>query len=220
MSSVKRRTADTRDRLIKAAISVMADKGIVGATTREIASLAGVSEVTLFRHFQTKELLLEAVSQRISVLQIEALTNQDEWTQDLQRDLLHFAQIFDSVLEEHEALVRMFIGEAKRHPEGAMRVFQQAAALKREKLVDYLQTGVERGDIRSDLDLPLAVDLFTGMLLAGMLRRHTAPIVRSYDRDRYIQSCVDLFVRGISQSPGHALSSAQTGLADLEHKQV
>lgn len=129
----------THDRLIEAAIEVMSAKGIAGATTREIASVAGVSEVTLFRHFQNKEQLLEAVSQRITALQIEALTNQDEWTFDLRRDLHHFAQLFDQTLEQHEALVRMFIGEAQRHPDEAMGVFQRAALEKREKLVVYSQ---------------------------------------------------------------------------------
>ncbi|WP_088894161.1 TetR/AcrR family transcriptional regulator [Leptolyngbya ohadii] len=192
----------THDRLIEAAIEVMSAKGIAGATTREIASVAGVSEVTLFRHFQNKEQLLEAVSQRITALQIEALTNQDEWTFDLRRDLHHFAQLFDQTLEQHEALVRMFIGEAQRHPDEAMGVFQRAALEKREKLVVYLQQGIDRGQVRSDVDLPIAVDLFTGMLLAGMLRRHAAPIPRGYNRDRYLAECVDVFVRGIAASEG------------------
>lgn len=55
----------TRDRLLQAAIQVFSRAGYVGATTREIAREAGVSEVTLFRHFQRKEQLLKAVAQHI-----------------------------------------------------------------------------------------------------------------------------------------------------------
>jgi AcrR family transcriptional regulator len=65
MNDLKRGTAKTRDRLIKGAIAVLATEGITGATTREIALVAGVSEVTLFRHFQNKEQLLGAVAQHI-----------------------------------------------------------------------------------------------------------------------------------------------------------
>ncbi|MCP6757887.1 MAG: TetR/AcrR family transcriptional regulator [Fischerella sp. CENA71] len=198
MNDSKPRIAKTRDRLIKAAIAVMSTEGIIGATTREIAHIAGVSEVTLFRHFQNKEQLLSAVAEYVTALQLEALANQQEWTQDLRCDLLHYAWLYNNMLEEHEALVRMFIGEAQRHPQEALRVFQQAALSLREKLVVYLQTGVRRGDVHPDVDLPLAVDLFTGMLLSGMLRRHAAPIPQGYSRDRYIEGCVDLFVRGIS----------------------
>jgi AcrR family transcriptional regulator len=200
MNDLKRGAAKTRDRLIKGAIAVLATEGITGATTREIALVAGVSEVTLFRHFQNKEQLLGAVAQHITALQLEALNHQDEWTQDLRWDLRHYGWLYNNTLEEHEALVRMFIGEAQRHPKEALQVVQEAGLIVRDKLVEYLRKGVERGTVRADTDLPLAVDLFTGMLLAGMLRRHAAPIPRGYSRDRYIEDCVDLFVRGISPS--------------------
>jgi len=204
MAEPKRGTGKTRDRLIEAAIKVLATEGIAGATTREIASVAGVSEVTLFRHFQTKEQLLRAVSQRITAMQEEALNHQEEWTQDLHRDLLHYAWLYNNMLEEHEALVRMFIGEAQRHPEEALRVLQQSALSIREKLMAYLQAGIERGTVRPDVDLSLAVDLFTGMLLSGMLRRHTVPVPRGYSRDRYIEGCVDFVVQSIG-TPVNAL---------------
>jgi AcrR family transcriptional regulator len=197
MGKLKSGVEKTHDRLISAAIAVFASEGVVGATTREIARVAGVSEVTLFRHFQTKEYLLSAVVQQVTALQAEALSHQEEWTQDLQQDLLHYARLYNDMLEKHEALVRMFIGEAQRHPEEAVRVLQQSAMPLRDKLVDYLQNSLERGQVRRDADLPLAVDIFTGMLLAGMLRRHVAPAQRGYSRDRYLESCVEIFVRGI-----------------------
>jgi AcrR family transcriptional regulator len=204
----KRQPAKTRDRLIQGAIEVLAAEGIAGATTREIARVAGVNEVTLFRHFQNKEQLLSAVAQHITAVQLEALTHQDEWTQDLRRDLLHYAWLYNNQLEDYEALVRMFIGEAKRHPEEALRVFQEATLPIREKLVAYLRNGITRGEVSADIDLPMAVDTFTGMLLSGMLRRHVSPIPRGYDRDRYIEGCVDLFVRGISPSSATATSQS------------
>jgi AcrR family transcriptional regulator len=198
MSVPKRKTAKTRARLIQAAIEVFATAGIAGATTREIAGVAGVSEVTLFRHFQSKEQLLGAVIQQITALQAETLANQDEWTQDLRHDLLHYAWLHTNMLEKHEALVLMFIGEAKRHPDEAIRVLQQCTLTLREKLATYLRNGIERGTVRPDTELPLAVDLFTGMLLSGMLRRHTCSFQRGYSRERYVEGCVDLFVRSIS----------------------
>ncbi|MFE4104771.1 TetR/AcrR family transcriptional regulator [Almyronema epifaneia] len=198
MGQTSRRAAKTRERLLKAAIAVFSTEGIVGATTREIAQVAEVSEVTLFRHFQSKDQLLAAVAAHITALQSEALTHQDEWTQDLRRDLLAYAQLHDTMLEEHEALLRMFIGEAKRHPDESLQVLRQYFLPLREKLIAYLRGCVERGSVRADVDVFLAVDQFTGMLLAGMLRRHVVPVERGYDRDRYVSGCVDLFVNGIS----------------------
>jgi AcrR family transcriptional regulator len=198
MSRTNRSAAETRDRLLKAAIEVFSTEGYVGATTREIARVADVSEVTLFRHFQSKEQVLSAVAHHVTALRTEALAHQDEWTYDLRRDLLHYAKLHDDMLEEYEALFRMFIGEAHRHPTEALEVLQQSFLPLREKLISYLQTCVERGSIRPNVDLSLAVDQLTGMLLSGMVRRHISQVNRGYSRKRYIEGCVDLLVRGVS----------------------
>lgn len=52
----------SRDRLLAAAARVYAEHGYAGTTTRRVAEEAGVNEVTLFRHFGSKDkLLAEAV---------------------------------------------------------------------------------------------------------------------------------------------------------------
>ncbi|HEY9749571.1 MAG TPA: TetR/AcrR family transcriptional regulator [Allocoleopsis sp.] len=197
MSRSTRSATQTRDRLVAAAIEVFATEGLQGATTREIARVAEVNEVTLFRHFKNKNHLLQAVIERVLALQAETLSQPEEWTQDLRIDLHHYAQVYNTMLEAHEALIRTFIGEAKRHPEEARRVIQEAARPWREKLIAYLQQGQKRGTVRSDLDPVPTVDLLTGMLLAGMLRRCAAPTPLSYSRDCYIDTAVDVFVQGV-----------------------
>lgn len=56
----------TNDKIIKASLKVFSEKGYLAATTLEISKVAGVSEMTLFRHFKTKEnLFLTTVRQSI-----------------------------------------------------------------------------------------------------------------------------------------------------------
>src|ERR1700758_4149272 len=52
---------DIRDRILDAAKKVYAQHGFRGATTRLIATEAGVNEVTLFRTFGSKSALFEAM---------------------------------------------------------------------------------------------------------------------------------------------------------------
>lgn len=52
---------DTGRAIIDAARKLFGEKGYKGVTTREIARIAGINEVTLFRHFGTKENLFDAV---------------------------------------------------------------------------------------------------------------------------------------------------------------
>ncbi len=54
---------DVREALLRAAIKVFAETGTRGATTRRIAQEADVNEVTLFRHFKSKDDLLRAAVQ-------------------------------------------------------------------------------------------------------------------------------------------------------------
>jgi AcrR family transcriptional regulator len=188
---------NTKERLIQAAIDVMAQAGIGGATTKEIAKVAGMSEVTLFRHFQNKEQLLRSVAQYMTRKQVEALSRTEECTGDLRTDLLHYARIYDERLEEYQALIRIFIGEAERYPQEAQSFLQEGVIPLRNSLIAYLDRHKNQGNLSLELDVALAVDLFTGMILVGALRRHI-PLTRHYSRDRYVESCIDLFIQGLN----------------------
>jgi len=198
MDQSNQKQASTRNRLLKAATEVFANYGVIGATTREIARVAGVNEVTLFRHFQNKEQLLGAVIEQVTALQIETLSNLVEWTQDLRADLSHYAEIYNQMLENYEALIRTFIGEAQRHPEFARQLLSKSTQPMREKLINYLSNAISRGEVRPEVETRIAVDIFTGMLLSGMLRRTAMITTLGYTKNSYLVNCVDLFVRGIS----------------------
>lgn len=54
----------TGERILDAMLRLVSEKGYRGATTRAIAREAGVTEITLFRHFRSKEHLFEEVLNR------------------------------------------------------------------------------------------------------------------------------------------------------------
>ncbi|MEU8308758.1 helix-turn-helix domain-containing protein [Actinomadura sp. NPDC048955] len=54
------RTEPMRDRILAAAVTVIRSRGIVAATTKEIARTAGVSEGSLYNHFANKTALFAA----------------------------------------------------------------------------------------------------------------------------------------------------------------
>ncbi len=187
----------TQERLLDAAARVFARDGLQRATTREIASEAGVNEVTLFRHFHHKENLLAAVFRRAATDYAQALGEGDSSTQDIHRDLLRCARRYHELLEANEALIRMLIGEASRYPEHARKVIHEAIQPLRMKLIGYLEAGKAAGAVREALDVGPAVDVFTGMLLAAMLRRTSQCAPAEYSRHDYLNTAVDVFVRGI-----------------------
>src|SRR5437588_5922291 len=62
MSATPRLPAsDRRRQLLETALDLFSRKGFEGATTREIAAAAGVTEAIIFRHFPSKQALYTAV---------------------------------------------------------------------------------------------------------------------------------------------------------------
>lgn len=60
---------DIRERILDAATRVYTEAGFRGTTTRRVAQEADVNEVTLFRHFGTKDALIKAaLSHRVETM--------------------------------------------------------------------------------------------------------------------------------------------------------
>lgn len=57
--------ADTRDRILDALVRVVLDDGIHAFTVQNVAKKAGVSHRTVYRHFETREDLLEGLGARL-----------------------------------------------------------------------------------------------------------------------------------------------------------
>lgn len=192
--------AGAREKLIEAATRVFARDGLHKATTRNIAEEAGVNEVTLFRHFQNKDGLLAAVMAH--AVQTHAGDGLDEavWTGDLRKSLLHFARGLYANLLRDEELIRTMVGEAKRHPDYSRQLILEAVKPLRERFVGNLEAARKAGLIRRGLDLAIAADCFTAMLFGGMLR-NSGMCFENYSADKYVTTCVDVFLAGLAVTP-------------------
>ncbi len=188
---------DTSQRILDAATRVFAREGVCGATTREIARLAGVNEVTLFRHFKNKAELLYQVVMRLSG-QYESVFEGApmETTEDLRRTVEAHVAMYMRRLTANEEFVRTFYGEWKRYPELCRCLFVESSRQVRQKFIHYLLAVQKKGLIRDDLDVTTAADALIGMLLVGVLRRpFTDP---EYSNPRFSGTCLELFLRGIA----------------------
>jgi AcrR family transcriptional regulator len=199
MKPLNKARQKSRDLLIQAAIEVFSREGIRGATTREIASAAGVNESTLFRNFEGKEALLQAVVEK-TVCDMQNALYSTGWTYDLHEDLSHFADIYHRILQEREAFLRVFFAEAKQQPMEARLVIHSAGQPLRHKLHEYFHDMQVRGKIRSTIDSTQAIDGFTGMILASVLKRDIT-LETPYPAEAYLKTCVDVFIRGVEALP-------------------
>jgi AcrR family transcriptional regulator len=187
---------ETSQRILDAAIRVFGRDGVSGATTREIARVANVNEVTLFRYFKNKnELLRQVIVQSSKRYEYVFADASFATPADLRRTVKTYAQTYAVKLRDNEDFVRTFFGELNRHLKLCRRLFVESAKPARQKFIAYLSAAQKAGLVRSNLDITTTADALTGMLLAGAIRR---PLTESaYSNVRYVETCVDVFLQGI-----------------------
>jgi AcrR family transcriptional regulator len=190
----------TRERLLDAAAETFSRDGLRGATTREIARNAGVNEVTLFRHFKSKEQLLRAVLQRGLMGEIAIMDQHSSWKENLRESMEKYARHYYSHLEKKKGIARAFLAEAQVLPKSMQTMIADVIRPVRERLVIILTDAQRAGVVRKDLNVECALDAFKNTLYAGMLRQG-AYLPRNYTTDTYISTVVDIFVRGIETTP-------------------
>src|SRR3954471_4278721 len=187
----------TRERLLGAAARVFARDGLTGATTRAIAREAGVNEVTLFRHFRTKQRLLDAVVQENFGTQPgRAPETAPHPSSDLRADLLQHARRYDRMLQKNLPLIRTMIGEIHHHGEHERKVFKAIFRPLRQALIERLEAARREHALRREVDPVILSDLFGGMIFTGVLRRASADVEKEYSAGDYLAAAVDLIARG------------------------
>ena len=186
----------TRKRILAAAQDVFSRDGFQGATTREIAREAGVNEVTIFRHFHTREELLHATLQQ-SCASLDALVQPEEnWREDLFGCLERFVRELYAHLRGKEALVRAFTSEAPILPESTRRMLQEFMLRRRALLVACLEEAQRAGLVRTGIDLSAAADLIPDAVRSAMLR-HTAFGDDLESIAAHLKGITEIFYQGI-----------------------
>lgn len=196
----------TRERLIDAAARTFSNEGIQGATTRQIAREAGVNEVTLFRHFKSKDQLLAAVLERGLASEVALMNEHSSWKENLRLSMENYARHYYSHLEKKQGFARAFIAEGQVLPKSMQTMIANVIRPVRERLIAILADAQKAGVLRPDLNVECALDAFKNTLYAGMLRQGTY-LPRSYSTEAYIQTVVDIFVRGI-EAPQNSTSQS------------
>ncbi|MDH6705296.1 AcrR family transcriptional regulator [Kitasatospora sp. MAA19] len=148
--------ARNRARLLDVATQVFATRG-VGVPTEEIARAAGVGVGTLFRHFPTKEALLEAVMMR----RLETIAAQAAQLPAESAPAETFFDCFRLVVEQ-SAGKSEFAQALAAAGVDAHAALQESSAAIRARLAELLAGAQRAGAVRPELGLPELIALLVG----------------------------------------------------------
>jgi AcrR family transcriptional regulator len=159
-----------RNQILDAAAQVFAEKGFHRATTREIASTAGISEGTIYNYFDNKESLLIGIMVRLA--QLESMN--EELVEALQCDVREFFITMFSQrsnrIQQGQEMLQAILPEVMVNPELREPFYQQFVLRIGTLLEQYIQTRIELEDIRP-VDAALVARAVQGMFVGMLILR-------------------------------------------------
>jgi AcrR family transcriptional regulator len=146
----ERRRAETRERLMRAALHLFAEHGIAGTTVEDITEAADVGKGTFFNYFPTKEHVLLAFGDS-RVGKVEAALAEARAGQKPIRDILR--RMVHSLAEEHArapGLLRSIL-IAFLTSDSMRQLMAAKMAGGRRLIAELVRIGQKRGELRADL---------------------------------------------------------------------
>ncbi len=195
---------NVRDQLLLAAAQVYAESGYHGATTRRIASAAGVNEITLFRQFGSKDVLLREALARC---QDEGDAPLPDVPADPLRELTEWCRAHFDHLRSRAPLIRTCLSEFAERPDLVTPEVSCPVRASRA-LTAYLGRLKQRGLAVSTFNEGTAAALLIGILFSDAIGRDIVPDMYGQGPEHSLAEYVALFLRGIGVSPGGNGSTA------------
>ncbi|MDB6152392.1 MAG: transcriptional regulator, TetR family [Chthoniobacteraceae bacterium] len=196
-------TIPTRERLLDAAAEVFARDGLRAATTREIAHVAGVNEVTLFRLFKNKQNLLASVLERVFG-EAPATFSEAEEVNGGARGLIGIIEEYVASgfkrANKNLALLRVLIGEIQHFQEHELKVIHAIFLPERKRIIKALHAAQESGEMNKEIDAAIAADQLSALVFMGAMRG-AMPLPREYSSKSYLNACVAMIVQAIKVPP-------------------
>ena len=176
----------TLDKLQNAAGRILVRSGLKGATTRRIAAEAGLSEMTLFRRFGTKERLLSAVMDRLLLEETARVPIAQSAPRDLRTQLLECAKAQVTFINRNLPLIRIFVGDPEHFGEEERNVLREVFAPMRREIRQILAHAS-----LSATEIDLVVHQLAAIIFVHVLRVSRAE--RSpYSASQYLATAVDM----------------------------
>ena len=162
----ERRRAD----LLDATLSIIAERGLEGLRTRDIAARAGVNISTLHYYFGTKEALLAAVVQYVSTkFAAPVPRKRGRKGKESVRDHIESAwRTFEAT--PHLPSVMQELAVRAQRDDATRAAFREVFARWNGVVEDVLRRGLDTGELRGDVDVPAAARVLTSFIMGSLLQ--------------------------------------------------
>ena len=182
------RSQEADEAIVDAAIALLCADGFDRVSMEAVATKAGVGKATIYRRWPSKEaLVIDAVARRTDPFPIAVHGPVRGQLVTLLLTMLSVART------EVGRLLPCMVGASVSNPALARHYREQILEPRRARIGDILRAGVAAGELRTGLDIDLAVDQIVGPLLYRIVFPGAEPVDPAYCED-----VVDSVLRGIA----------------------
>jgi AcrR family transcriptional regulator len=164
----QRRSAETRERLFRAALRLFADKGFAETTVADITDAADVGKGTFFNYFPSKEHILVAFSD----MQLSKLQATVDEMRDKHVPMREFFRDMTLRMTQEPArapdVVRAIL-QANLTSSSVRSVMRERSARSEGLLTQLVQIGQERGEFRRDVSALELAQVFRQTIFGTLL---------------------------------------------------
>jgi AcrR family transcriptional regulator len=165
------RSAEADRAILDATIGLLYEEGYSRMSMEAVAEAAGVGKTTVYRRYRDKADLVTAA--------IAAMPGMDELPDsgDTRADLV---QMLQSIARSKQRvqdmrLVGTLWAEQERNPELVKLFRERVIGPRRTMMLEILRRGQERGEIRTDLDTSLVLEMLVGAHFARQFNGRPFP---------------------------------------------
>ncbi len=185
-----------RQRAIRSAATVFAEKGFYGASTKDIAEHMGIKQGSLYYYFKSKEDALGEVCRYGIEDYVDRMTSIAASDQPFESKLMATVTSHLSSYREKNEALKVHNDERLYLPEEKRATLKELGSSYRQQLERIFEEGVESGVVRKSLDCH-----FAAQAVIGMCNGWGDIIVRDPQLDLFdtIQKCTDMILNGFRE---------------------
>ncbi len=204
-----------QQQILQAAAQVFAEKGFNGATIRDIARAAGVSEGSIYLYFKNKQDLLVHLPRQFIQPPVEKLraASAQAYAPSPEALLQFIVQnIVDVVLHNRELIRVLFTSLPTMDEETRATYLREGPMYALETIESYIRAQQAAGIFRADVDAAIAARALPGMMLFFLLVQevlHPRDLPR-FEYDAIIPNVLGIYLYGLLNDRSAKLSTPKT----------
>ncbi len=185
------RSEEARTKIVSASQELIAEVGVEGFTVDAVAARSGVAKTTIYRHFPSgDELLIHTIDATVEPFETPN-------TGALRSDLIAIYEQIVPVLEDPSIFGMMMgvLAKAAKDPEFA-RLKDEIDHVRKMPVRTVLELAQARGEVRSDADLDVLVEMVEGPIAARKVLGGRSIVIAE------LPTIIDLVIGGIAPNGG------------------